>query len=106
MRGGPKETLEDLFHEPSANSRSTSRRQGYRIWLSSFGMHSSFHPARFSLVVSNPLLWSRRATSRARRRMTAIFAGSLSARALAPGRWAHRVILHTGRMSLMGLGGV
>src|SRR5215467_8731066 len=43
-------------------------------------MKSSFQPARLSFSVSDPLLLSSRATSSARRRMTAMFAGPLSLR--------------------------
>ena len=43
-------------------------------------MMSSFQPARLSFVVSEPLLGSSRATSRARRRSTAMLAGPLSFR--------------------------
>src|SRR5262245_60701327 len=43
-------------------------------------MKSSFQPARLSFSVSDPLLLSSRATSSARRRMSAMFAGPLSLR--------------------------
>src|SRR5205823_1945441 len=54
--------------------------QGYRIWPSICSRKARSQPARLSLVASDPLLVSRLAKSRARRRRTAMLAGPLSRR--------------------------